>query len=240
MSHTLDLSLVVACYNEADYLIDSIREVVDTLDQTRYSYELIFIDDCSKDNSRELIDLLISQYPDKSFRKIFHEQNKGRGGTVTEGILNAHGHVVGYIDIDLETHARYIPSCVAAVKGGYDVVVARRYHHIQLPSLYRYILSTGYRLLVKWNFGFPTMDTEAGFKFFNRENILPVLSAVENQHWFWDTEIMIRSYLNGLKITEIPSLFIRRFNKHSTVNPITDSIEYLVQLYRFKKRIKQE
>ena len=84
------------------------------------------------------------------------------------------------------------------------------------------------------------MDTEAGFKFFNRENILPVLAAVDNQHWFWDTEIMIRSYLTGLKITQIPTLFIRRFDKYSTVNPITDSIEYLVQLYRFKKRIKQE
>ena len=240
MNHELDLSLIIACYNETENLIDSVREIVETLDQTRYSYEFIFIDDCSQDNTREVIDLVISQYPDKSFRKIFHEQNKGRGGTITEGILDARGQVVGYIDIDLETHARYIPSCIAAVKGGCDVAIARRHHHIQLHSIYRYILSTGYRLLVKWSFDCPPMDTEAGFKFFNRENILPVLAEVDNQHWFWDTEIMIRSYLTGLKITQIPTLFIRRFDKYSTVNPITDSIEYLVQLYRFKKRIKQE
>ena len=132
MNHELDLSLIIACYNETECLTESVQEIVETLDQTRYSYELIFIDDCSQDNTREIIDLVISQYPDKSFRKIFHEQNKGRGGTITEGILDARGQVVGYIDIDLETHARYIPSCIAAVKGGCDVAIARRHHHIQL------------------------------------------------------------------------------------------------------------
>jgi len=239
MSREIDLSLIIACYNESEYLIDSVQEVLVTLDQTRYSYELIFIDDCSQDNTRELIDQIIKLYPDKIIRKVFHEQNNGRGASVAEGIRKAHGQVAGFIDIDLETHARYIPSCTTAIKEGYDVSIAKRFHHFQLHSMYRYILSMGYRLLVKWSFGFPMMDTEAGFKFFNRQKILPVLETVEDQHWFWDTEIMVRSYLNGLKIIEVPSLFIRRLNSYSTVNPISDSIYYMIRLYRFKKRIRK-
>ena len=236
----LDLSLVIACYNEEGLLLDSIRQVVETLDATRYNYELIFIDDCSQDSTRSLIDQLIETYSDRAFRKIFHEQNMGRGGTVTEGIRAAQGTVVGFIDIDLETHARYIPSCVAAIQAGYDVATARRIYIFHLRSIDRYILSKGYSRLVKWILGFPLQDTETGFKFFNRESILPVLDQVQDKRWFWDTEIMVWSYLNSLKIVEIPTLFIRRFDKKSTVNPLSDSIEYLVQLYRFKKRIRQE
>jgi hypothetical protein len=69
---------------------------------------------------------------------------------------------------------------------------------------------------------------------------LPILDQIQDQRWFWDTEIMVRSYLNGLKIIEIPTLFIRRFDKQSTVNTLSDSIEYLIQLYRFKKLIRRE
>ena len=240
MNSAPDLSLIIACYNETDILTNSVKEVVEILDATRYTYEFIFIDDCSQDDTRELIDALIEQYADKSFRRIFHEQNKGRGGTVTDGIREARGTVVGFIDIDLETHARYIPSCVAEIQKGYDIATAQRIYTFQFRSFDRYILSKGYSRLVKWIFGFPLQDTETGFKFFNRENILPVLDTVQDQRWFWDTEIMARSYLSGLKIIEIPSLFTRRFDKVSTVNPLSDSFEYLVQLYRFKKQIKQE
>ena len=89
MNSVPDLSLIIACYNETDILTNSIKEVVEVLDATRYTYEFIFIDDCSQDDTRELIDALIEQYADKSFRSIFHEQNKGRGGTVTDGIREA-------------------------------------------------------------------------------------------------------------------------------------------------------
>ena len=240
MKSSPDLSIVIACYNEEDILVNNVKEVVDVLDATRFAYEFIFIDDCSQDNTRELINSLIGQYADKSFRRIFHEQNKGRGGTVTEGIREARGSVVGFIDIDLETHARYIPSCVAVIRAGYDVATAKRNYTFRIRSIDRYLLSKGYSRLVKWVLGFPLQDTETGFKFFNRAKILPVLEKTHDQKWFWDTEIMVRSYLAGLKIIEIPTLFIRRFDKQSTVNPLRDSVEYLVKLFRFKKQIKQE
>lgn len=240
MPSPLDLSLVIACYNEEVLLLDSVQQIVEVLDATRCSYEIIFIDDCSQDSTRSLIDQLIEEHSDKAYWKIFHEQNKGRGGTVTDGIRAAQGTVVGFIDIDLETPARYIPSCVAAIQAGCDVATGRRIYTFRLRSIDRYILSKGYSRLVKWIYGLPLRDTETGFKFFNRKTILPILDQIQDQRWFWDTEIMVRSYLNGLKIIEIPTLFIRRFDKQSTVNTLSDSIEYLIQLYRFKKLIRRE
>jgi glycosyltransferase involved in cell wall biosynthesis len=119
-----DLSLVLACYNEELVIEDSVAQVIEVLDNTRYSYQIIFVDDCSKDRTRELIDTVIDRYPDHRMARIFHEHNKGRGGTVSDGIRAAEGEVVGFIDIDLEVHARYMPSCVQAVIEGLQVELA--------------------------------------------------------------------------------------------------------------------
>jgi len=235
-----DLSLVLACYNEELVIEDSVAEILEVLDDTRYSYELIFVDDCSKDRTRELIDRLIERYPDKRMSRLFHTANKGRGGTVSDGIRAAQGDVAGFIDIDLEVHARYVPSCVNAVQNGADIAVGRRVYKLNLRSLDRYLLSTGYVWLVRRLLGVDLNDTETGYKFFKRERILPVLDEIDDQRWFWDTEVMVRSYYKEYRIAEIPCLFLRRFDKASTVSPLADTVDYFRQLWRFRKTVKNE
>ena len=234
---TLDLSLVIACYNEEYELVDSVRQIVDVLDLSRLSYEIIFVDDCSRDRTRELIDQLLLDYRDRNFRKLFHAHNTGRGRTVADGFRLAHGEVVGYLDIDLEVHARYIPSMVLALRQGADVATAHRIYKVQPRLFNRYILSTGYSWLMRHLLSIHLKDTETGFKFFRRDKALPLLDEVRDERWFWDTEIMVRSLLHGYRVTEIPCLFIRRYDKQSTVNVITDSIDYFRKLWRFRDEL---
>jgi glycosyltransferase involved in cell wall biosynthesis len=235
----MDLSLVIACYNEEYELAESVRQVVEVLDSARWSWEMIFVDDVSRDRTRELIDRLIAQYSGKNFRKLFHERNTGRGRTVTDGFHLARGRFIGYIDIDLEVHARYIPSMLLALEQGADVATAHRIYKVQPRLFIRFIASQGYAHLMRWLLGVYLKDTETGYKFFNRERILPLLDQVENERWFWDTEIMVRAALAGLIIQEIPCLFIRRYDKQSTVNVIADSIDYFKNLWRFRKVVQQ-
>ena len=51
----VDLSLVIACYNEEPHLEDNVRQILAVLDQCRFASELIFIDDCSRDRTRDII-----------------------------------------------------------------------------------------------------------------------------------------------------------------------------------------
>ena len=235
----LDLSLVIACYNEEFELADSVRQIVEILDAARWSWEIIFVDDVSRDRTRELIDHLIAQYPGKNFRKLFHDHNTGRGRTVTDGFHLARGRFMGYIDIDLEVHARYIPSLLLALEQGADVATAHRIYKVQPRLFIRFIASQGYAHLMRWLLDVHLKDTETGYKFFVRERILPLLDQVENERWFWDTEIMARAALAGLTIVEIPCLFIRRYDKQSTVNVIGDSIDYFKNLWRFRKVVQR-
>lgn len=237
MSHQFDVSLVLPCYNEAEHFQKSVDRIVHVLDGTDFSWEIIFIDDSSKDKTAFLIKTYIKQHPRNHLSVFFHEQNKGRGKTVSEGIEKSQGKIVGFIDIDLEVPPEYIPRFVAAVEQGADVVVGWRIYDFTLKSLPRWIASKGYNLVRDRLLGTTLLDTEAGYKFFNRSKILPILKKCQSPGWFWDTEIVVRSQLAGLKTKEIPVVFIRRFDKTSTVRLIPDTLVYLRELWWFKKKI---
>ncbi len=237
---SLDLSLVIACYNEERLLRQSVKEIVEVLDNTRCSYELIFVDDCSQDSTEQIIQELISEISPRPARCILHETNMGRGTAVRDGFLVARGEIVGYIDIDLEVHARYIPSCLSLARNSADVVIARRVYKFSLRRLMRWFASKTYHRLVMRVLHLPDFDTETGFKFFRREKLLPVLEQTRSAHWFWDTEIMARSFWAGLTILEVPCLFIARAEKQSTVKLFRDSCRYLIDLWRFRKNTPEE
>ena len=234
------LSLVLACYNESVVFRDSVAEILEMLDAIRVTYEVIFVDDRSQDDTRTLIDDMIRHDRGHSLRRIFHEENAGRGGTVADGIREARGDIVGFIDIDLEVHARYILSCILAIRNGADVAVGRRHNRFRLQALPRILLSRAYVSLVRWALSVPLDDTESGFKFFRRARILQVLDETQDTRWFWDTELMVRAHRRGYRIEEIPCLFARRFDKPSTVRLVPDALEYFRKLWRLKKEIKEE
>ena len=91
---------------------------------------------------------------------------------MTDGFRAARGEITGFLDVDLEVHARYIPSLVRAIEQGADVATVRRIYAFQLGSLDRYVMSRGYSWLVRWLLGVPIRDTETGYKFFRRERLL--------------------------------------------------------------------
>ena len=235
MKEKFDLSLILACYNEGPIFERSVEKVLSVLDQTDFSYEVIFIDDASVDETSVSIKKIIKKNPRRSLTVIYHQKNKGRGASVREGILKARGKVVGYIDVDLEIPADYIPRFVNAILSGYDVAVANRVYDFTLRSLPRWIASKGYVSLRRMLLNNNLRDTEAGYKFFSRRKILPVLKKTVDPGWFWDTEIMTRSNRAGLKIMEIPTVFIRNFEKNSTVRLIPDTIDYFIKLFQFRK-----
>ncbi len=233
----VDVTIVLACYNEGPALADSVAAIIDVLEQCRWSFELLFIDDCSSDGTPALVRALIAAYPDHQLRAEFHAQNRGRGATVVEGMRAGRGDIVGFLDVDLEVHARYLPSCIRAIEQGADVATAQRTYKFRWHSLDRYILSRGYILLVRRLLGVSLEDTETGFKFFRKSRILPVFDQTEDRHWFWDTEVMVRASHRGLRIQEIPVLFLRRADKQSTVRPLSDTLNYVRRLWRFRATV---
>jgi len=234
------LSLVLACYNEAEHLEASFAEIVETLEQAPWPFEVVFVDDASRDRTREVLQAILTAHPGLDLRLILHEKNRGRGATVTDGFRAARGTIAGYIDVDLEVHCRYIPSLVRAIEKGADIATLRRIYAFQLLSLDRYVMSRGYSFLVRRLLEVPYRDTETGYKFFRRERVLPLLDEIEDGGWFWDTEFMARAARRGLRVAEIPGAYVRREDKLSTVRGIRDSARYFRQVLRFRRQLRAE
>lgn len=234
------VSLILACFDDELSIQESTQKIIKILDSTRYDCELIFIDDASSDGSKKEISRIKSLYPSLKIQTIFHDKNVGRGGTVREGVLKAQGDIVGFLDIDLEVSENYLPAFIVAIESGADVAIGSRVYKIHLTSFHRHLGSVIYPFLVRKLLGLPFKDTEAGYKFFNRRKILPIAKKTKDNGWFWDTEIVARSFFAGLKIVEIPVLFIRRPEKKSSVKFFRDSWLQLIELLKFKGVINEK
>lgn len=231
-----DLSLVLPCFNEAGLFADSVRRIKDVLDGSHMTYELIFVDDASSDDTPSLIRTYCAAHP--HMRALYHAKNQGRGKTVMDGIRASTGTVAGYIDIDCEVSPVYIPSIVSLIlKKQADVVIGRRFYRTSPKAIIREVLSRGYQWLSDTMIGTGGMDTETGYKFFRRKKILPVFSKTRHTGWFWDTEIMVYAGRAGLTVMEVPVLFLRRFDKVSSVHIVRDTLDYMIQLWALRKRL---
>lgn len=227
---------MLPCYNEAEHLQESFPKIVSVLKKLKKNFELIIIDDCSLDNTSEIIEKFVSENKFLAIRYVKHKKNVGRGGTVSEGIILARGRIAGFLDIDLEVSPNYIPYFIECIdRNKADVVIGRRMYSFSLRNFHRFIASKVYTLLIQHSLGLPVRDTEAGYKFFKREKILPILKMTNDKKWFWDTEIIARSDMANLKIKEIDVIFRRRQDKTSTVRFSRDIIGYVKALVHFKR-----
>lgn len=230
-----DLSIVLACYNESSHLEKSFAALRDTLSYANFTYELVFVDDKSTDDTLSIVRRLIGQNPGMRTKLITHDENTGRGRAVTDGFKAADAGITGYIDVDLEIDAVYLFAFYRAIREGYDAVVGERVSRLSLHSVPRIFTGRSYNMLMRTFIDLPLHDTESGIKFFNRGKLLDIIDRVEDRHWFWDTEICARMYKAGYAIREIPCIYARNRNKKSTVKLLRDSFYYFRKLSAFRK-----
>ena len=236
----MDLSLVLACYNEEPWLADSVGEIVKILDAMNLGYEIILVDDASRDGTRQAIGGIMKANPETAIRAIFHDVNTGWGGAVADGFRSASGDIVGFIDVDLEIHPRFIPACVAAIRAGAQVAVCHRSYKFVVRGLWRRCLSACYAVLVR--LFLPVMgpeNTAAGMKFYRRTDLLPVMEAVHDPGWFWDLELLVRCRLAGMSMAMVPCVYIRNPAKPSSVRVFRYGIECLSRLAKLRGELRR-
>lgn len=228
----VDASIILPCYNEGPTLEKSVAKIVNVCESLKKRWEIIFVEDKSVDGTRKTVEKICLRI--KNTKAIYHEKNQGRGKSVADGIRAAEGEICGYLDVDLEVPAQYIPIFIEEIENGRDLVVGRRFYEGGYQVILRYLASKIYAMIVKTLLDTGVQDSEAGYKFFRTAKILPILVKTRDKRWFWDTEICARAKKAGLVISEVPVLFKRRTDKKSTVKLFTDTWDYLVSIIKFK------
>lgn len=231
---TESFSLILPCFNEGVTFEKSVHKIIAELKKNKVYWEIVFVEDRSTDDTKFAVEKFVKS--NKNIRAIFHRQNMGRGRSVADGIIASRFPICGFMDVDCEVSPSYIHLFIDEIKMGSDLVVGTRFYEKGFASIPRVAASKIYSLIVKMILDIPIGDTETGFKFFNKNHILKVLKSVKDEGWFWDTEICARSYWKGLKLSEVPVLYVRRREKKSTVNLFSDSVDYFVKLIKFRSQ----
>lgn len=121
----MKISLIVPCYNEQDALPMFYNEVIKTVENSNYQYELIFVNDGSKDNTLDLLKDFASQ--NKNVTYISFSRNFGKEAAMYAGFCNANGDYVAVMDADMQDPPSLLPDMIKIIETGeYDSVATRR------------------------------------------------------------------------------------------------------------------
>ena len=226
------VDIVIPVYNEEAALPDSIERLTQFLENHLANpWQVIIADNASIDGTRQVSEGLCRQFPRVDYHYL---PQKGRGRALRATWLSSKADMVSYMDVDLSTDLVHFPPLVAALESGFHVATGSRLSpESQVARAFkREFISRSYNLLIKSMFftGFP--DAQCGFKALTREAAQAVIPAVENNNWFFDTELLIIAAKRGYRIKSIPVKWDD--DPTSTVNITNTVIEDIKGLLRLR------
>lgn len=164
----LDLSFIIPARNEEDSLGVLYQELIDVLETLNKSFEIIFIDDGSTDNTcREGLNLAKK---DNRLKVIKFRGNFGKSAALQTGFNIARGEIVFTMDADLQDNPQDIPSFLEKMDQGYDLVSGWKKKRLD-PSIGKVVPSRIVNFLARKLTGLTIHDTNCGFKAYRREVI---------------------------------------------------------------------
>ncbi len=201
------VSVVLPAYNEESTIETTVTRTLETLSSFLQpgSYEVIVAEDGCTDRTPEIATRLAAA--DDRVRHVHSGERLGRGGALERAFRAARGETLVYFDTDLATDLRHLEELIDRVRSGeYDVATGSRLmagNRAKRPAK-RGIPSQVYNGLVRLLLRSDLRDHQCGFKAFDRTVLLELLEEVEDEHWFWDTEVLVRAQRRGYRIAEFP------------------------------------
>jgi len=193
------LSVVVPCYNERATVAELLRRVR----EVPIDKEIIVIDDCSTDGSRDVVASLALEWPE--LRHILQEQNQGKGAAIRRGIEMARGDMVIVQDADLEYDPEDFPRLIQPIlDGDADVVFGSRFEgYPRRVMLYWHRLgNTFLTFLSNATTNLDLTDMETCYKVFRREVIQSI--RLNSNRFGFEPEVTAKVAKRGYRIYEVP------------------------------------
>jgi hypothetical protein len=198
------VSVILPAYNEASKIENTVARVAEALRQITSDFEIIIAEDGSTDGTDRKAAELASRH---GFVKHIHSDVRlGRGAALKNAFLTSQGDILVYMDIDLATDLAHLSELVGYIRSGYDFATGSR----MMPEssaerpLKRRVASTGFNFLTRFFLRSQLYDHQCGFKAFRRSSLMKLLGEVRAEHWFWDTEFLVRAQRAGYKVKEFP------------------------------------
>ncbi len=167
-------------------------------------WRIVIADNGSDDSTPRVGRSLADQHPDVAYLRL---EQRGRGRALRRAWLESQADLVSYMDVDLSTDLSAFPPLVQALEDGYDLAIGSRLAKestVRLRSLKREVISRSYNLLIKAMFFTGFSDAQCGFKGMTSAAARTLLPHVQDQGWFFDTELLILAEKREFRIVDVP------------------------------------
>ena len=199
------ISIIIPIFDEEKRLERGLDRTLQYCIASNWDFEVIVVEDGSTDSSVEIVKKYALQ--DNRVKLVSLDKRYGKGGFLLKAIHHCNKDNIGFMDIDLSTDPSEFERLMQYSEE-FDIIIGSRILRGDLGPIkrptYRSFLSFMYSLLFKCLFNVKIFDLQCGFKLFNRDSILQIISTVKTNGFAFDTEFLVKSYLHGLKIKEVP------------------------------------
>lgn len=230
------LSVIFPAFNEEANIKRTVESARAILPKIAEQWEIIVVDDGSKDATRDICDELIELYPE--VRAIHHPQNRGYGAALKSGILAAQSGLIFFTDSDGQFDLVELESLIRWSKD-YDMVIGYRGKRQDPP--HRLLNAFGWNLLVRMVLGVKVRDIDCAFKLFRREVFDRI--QIRSVGAMVNTEILAQATSLGMSMREIRvSHYPRKYGTPSGANlrVIAKAFRELVRLRRQLRQVDDQ
>jgi dolichol-phosphate mannosyltransferase len=225
------ISIIIPTYNEKDNIAPLLSRIDKAL--SGCDYEILLVDDNSKDGTIEIASALADRYPVKV---LVRRNERGLATAVVHGLKSASGQIIGVMDADLQHPPEVLPSLIKAIQDGADMVVASRYipgggcpnWGLSRRIISKVALMISHLLLPSTR---QVKDPLAGFFMFRRQNVDP--ARLTPIGYKISLEVMLIGQFQ--RVVEVPYIFEERSAGQSKLNP-GEQIDYLKHLFSLMAR----
>ncbi|MDD5666688.1 MAG: glycosyltransferase family 2 protein [Actinomycetota bacterium] len=219
----MKVSLIFPVFNEEEAIGSDLRTAIDTLKATDWEWEIIVVDDASRDRTAEIA----ASFPEVTL--VRHPYNMGGGRARTTGIKKAQGEIMVISDGDGTYPLQDIPRLVEELDSCEMVVGARQKEAGTLKVL-RVPAKFMIRKLAEFVSGAKIPDLNSGMRAIRKETALPYLHMLPSGH-SWVSTITLAFLNNGHPVKYVPIDYYPRKGK-STFHPIRDTSSYIMTIFR--------
>lgn len=234
------VSLVIPMYNCAETAADTAAFCVDYLNMHGYDWELMLVNDGSKDETASVLRKLSSGDP--RIRAVSYEVNHGKGYAVKSGIMSSSKAKIVFTDADLAYGLEPLPRFLSALDTSDVAAGSRRPGKGERSTADTYgvkrtILSRVFTLFSKIILGLSLPDTQCGFKGFKSTAAKKLFSDLETERFGFDLEILALAKYYGMKTDVVHAALLSHGT--STVAPVKDGFNMLKDMFAVRKKINR-
>lgn len=229
------LSVFFPAYNEGFQIEDTVKKAEKILEKISDKWEIIIVNDGSKDNTLEIAKELSDG--DKRIRLINHKKNRGYGAALKSGLYSARYPWVVFTDSDGQFDFSEIVGFIKKQREtDADLVVG--YYKKRRVSQFKIVTSKVWELVVFILFGLKVKDIDCGFKLISKK-VIDSISKLESERGaFISSELLIKSKKKGFKIVEIPITHHPRKAGIGTGRNLNVIIKSFVDLFKLWKKLR--